>query len=621
MNCTIFKNIFSKEPHYIPVKDALARIQTGRSRVLVEEIRATLDKEKAGKAKCNLPSVCFSGKFEKDRKDDSLIEHSGYIVLDFDNVEDMRNTQTEIISNPFVYSCWVSPSGTGLKALVRIATPEKHRQHFAALQEEFPGIDPSGANPSRVCYESWDPDIYINETVVVFNKIKMVEKVSEVSRTTDEQKIFTNLLTWLSNKQEAFVTGERNNFIFKLAGACCRFGLPENSALSLIGDQFLSSSDFSRKEAASAVRSAFRANRSKAGDCSFENERLVERVSRKEIKVSEISFDSDSKPRDVIYGVDVKDRALAIYENGYEKVMGIGVPELDALFKMKRGEITLQSGYGNHGKTTYAKWHILIRILLYGEKFAAFSPEDNPTEEYYHDFVEILLGCDCTPANPGRPSRDLYERAYDFIASHLFYVYPKDLSPTPDYVKERFLELIVKEKVDGLIIDPFNQLANDYGKSGRTDKYLETLLGDFSRYAQANNVYFMIIAHPTKAVKASTGNYPCPDVFDIADGAMWNNKMDNILIYHRPFHSSAPDDPTCELHSKKIRRQKTVGKRGFLLFEMLFRKRRFLINGNDPLQKIIDSKRLPWCPTGDDQNSGGQRTFWTPYSDKDENPF
>lgn len=57
---------------------------------------------------------------------------------------------------------------------------------------------------------------------------------------------------------------------------------------------------------------------------------------------------------------------------------------------------------------------------MYGEKFGSFSPEDNPPEEYYHDLVEILLGCDCTPNNQFRPNRSIYERAYDFICKHFF---------------------------------------------------------------------------------------------------------------------------------------------------------------------------------------------------------
>ncbi|MGA0852365.1 MAG: hypothetical protein ACO3QQ_03280, partial [Candidatus Nanopelagicaceae bacterium] len=114
------------------------------------------------------------------------------------------------------------------------------------------------------------------------------------------------------------------------------------------------------------------------------------------------------------------------------------------------------------------------------EKFATFSPEDNPPEEYYHDFVEILLGCDCTPANPNRPSRQIYEYTYDFVCKHIFYVYPKNVTPTPQYIMEVFLQLIVKENVDGVDIDPFNQLANNYQNFGGRDKYLEWVLSLFS---------------------------------------------------------------------------------------------------------------------------------------------
>ena len=65
---TVFKNIFSKEPHYISVDAALARISAGKSKSQCESIRETIDKEKAQKLKANLTSVCFSGEFKKDRQ-------------------------------------------------------------------------------------------------------------------------------------------------------------------------------------------------------------------------------------------------------------------------------------------------------------------------------------------------------------------------------------------------------------------------------------------------------------------------------------------------------------------------------------------------------------------------
>lgn len=597
MNATIFKNIYSKEPHYLSISELLTRIKNGKSKVKVDELRATLDKEKAKSMKFNLPSVCFSGTFKRDRKDGDLIEHSGFLVLDFDDVSDLRESQTEIISNKHVYACWVSPSGNGLKALVKIADGKKHREHFQALQEVFPLVDKSGINVSRVCFESYDPDIYVNESSEVFKKIKTVEREYIKEQTTkDESDIFRKLLTWLTNRNDAFVTGERNTFIFKLASACCRYGIDQLTTENLISFEFLSNSDFSKSECSRAIKSAYKSNASKYGTASFDKEVLVDRVSRTEINVNDVEFDENIKNKDVVYGIDVKDKAINLYDFGYAKVLGIGVPEIDEKFKPKRGDLTLLTGIGNYGKSSFKKWYQVFRAVMYGEKFGGFVPEDNPAQEYYHDLVEILLGCDCTPSNPYRPDKQTYEKAYDFICNHFFYVYPKIAEPTPSYIKEVLLELIIKENIDGCDVDPFNQMSNNYsGFSGR-DKYLEFVLSDFARFSTINDVYFWIIAHPTKLPKSPDGNYVCPDVFDINDGAMWNNKMDNILVYHRPFAQTDPQNPTCEFHSKKIRRQKTVGKKGFSLFEMKFSTRRFFFDGVDPLGRYIEKTGFDFMP-------------------------
>lgn len=616
MICTIFKNIFSKDPHYITIQEALKRIEEGKSKSIVEEVRTTIDKEKANKVKANLPSICFSGKFSADRKDADLIEHSGFIVLDFDYIEDLRGRQTDIISHDFVYACWISPSGKGLKALIKIASGEKHREHFAALQEVFPDIDKSGANPSRVCYESHDPEIYINEKASIFKKTKKTEKIFvKQDVATDDDKSFKNLLKWLSNRNDAFVTGERNNFIFKLACACCKFGISESSTESMINVEFLSNSEFSKTECNRAIRSAYKANMARFGTCSFSKDVLIDTITRKEIQVDETIFDDGSRPKDVVYGIDVKDNALSLYDKGFERVFGINVYDIDERFKPKRGELTLLTGIGNYGKSSFKKWYQVMRTVLYGEKFGGFVPEDNPPEEYYHDLVEILLGCDCTPSNPTRPHREVYEKAYDFICKHFFYVYPKVAEPTPQYIKEIFLELIVKEGIDGCDIDPFNQMSNNYqGFAGR-DKYLEFILTDFDRFATINDVYFWIVAHPKNLSKQADGNYPCPDVFDINDGAMWNNKMSNILVYHRPLAQTEPQNPMCEFHSKKIRRQKIVGKKGSSLFEMVFRTRRFYFNGADPLQKLLNEKGIDFNYS--QQVMKFKEPLWTPYKDID----
>ena len=151
--------------------------------------------------------------------------------------------------------------------------------------------------------------------------------------------------------------------------------------------------------------------------------------------------------------------------------------------------------------------------------------------------------------------------------------------------------LIITEKVDGVIIDPFNQMVNDYkGFGGRDDKYLETFLSDFNRFVKINDVFGWIVAHPSKPQKNKDGTYDAPTEYDLAGGAMWNNKMFNILAYHRPESWTDHTSPHCQLYGRKIKLNKINGTRGLCTdFEYNFYKRRFLFDGKDVLD-FLDKK-------------------------------
>ena len=158
MKVTIFQDVFKKNKehaHVIQLATALKRIKEGKSRTLIEAVR---NGSKDFKKK--LPVVLFSGEFEA-RNDEALTKHSQFIVLDFDHI-DVASSKALLSTDPYVYSCWVSPSGDGLKALVKVSNPERHRDHFRALRTYFNKqydleVDESGINESRACFESYDP--------------------------------------------------------------------------------------------------------------------------------------------------------------------------------------------------------------------------------------------------------------------------------------------------------------------------------------------------------------------------------------------------------------------------------------------------------------------------------
>jgi hypothetical protein len=228
---------------------------------------------------------------------------------------------------------------------------------------------------------------------------------------------------------------------------------------------------------------------------------------------------------------------------------------------------------------------MLIKSINEGVKWALFVPENMPSKLFYTELTEMLVGCDITPSNPHRPEKDLIEQIADFLSEHFIVVHPKELAPTPQYIKSKFLGLIMHKGVSGIFIDPFNRLMNDYSStSGRDDKYLEAFLADMSNFVKHHDLYSCIIAHPTKLRKVDgEKDYPCPDVFNIAGGAMWNNMMDNILFWHRPYKISEPRNPLCIFKSAKIRWKKIVGHEGELEFMYDFKRRRYYLDNFCPL--------------------------------------
>ena len=134
---TIFKNIRETEaPFHRDVSVVLDRIKDGASKALVLSIRKEKNKSDRNELKKKLPAVCFSGQFNK-RNDSSIIMHSGLICLDFDGYDTkklMLSHKQQLSQDKYVYSVFVSPSGNGLKVLVRVPSDvDNHVNFFNAL--------------------------------------------------------------------------------------------------------------------------------------------------------------------------------------------------------------------------------------------------------------------------------------------------------------------------------------------------------------------------------------------------------------------------------------------------------------------------------------------------------
>ena len=287
---TIFKNIKEVDaPFYRDVSVALDRIKSGANKDTIKIIRSCKDKGERNEYKKLLPAICFSGQFNK-RSDSSLILHSGIICLDFDDYEkkkDMLQDKEMLCKDKYVYSVFISPSGNGLKVLVKIPQdPDNHVNYFNALSKHFDSqhFDKTCKNLSRVCYESYDPLIYINENSSVWDKIDEPE-YKEVNTyrdrptipITDENKVVDILVKWWTKKYP-MVEGQRNQNVFILAMAFNDYGINKSLA-GYVLSQYVTE-DFTHAEIDRTINSAY-ANTQNFGTKYYEDEDRVNQVKTK----------------------------------------------------------------------------------------------------------------------------------------------------------------------------------------------------------------------------------------------------------------------------------------------------------------------------------------------------
>jgi len=305
---TIFKNINTiYQPLHKDVSIAFQRIKSGASKDVVKAIRQQTSKKAQDDIKQNLPSICFSGKFNK-RSDADIIEHSGLICLDFDKYDStttMQEDKQKFSKDSFVMSVFISPSGNGLKVIIKIPKEaDRHKNYFYALKRHFnnPRWDDTSSNVSRVCYESFDPLIYVNmesEVWLTAEEPEYREVNRQIDRPTfairDEERIVKILEKWW-NRKYPMVNGQRNNNGFIFAMAMNEFGINREVTMATLMEYM--EADFDQKEILKIIRSAYDSHPDKFGTKYYEDLEKVaairERIVRGEPKKAIIKeFDKE----------------------------------------------------------------------------------------------------------------------------------------------------------------------------------------------------------------------------------------------------------------------------------------------------------------------------------------
>jgi len=262
MNVSYYGSISEPKIKDAELKKILDSIQTGHWKKPIEEIRNCLlngETVKASKLKSKLPAFTVSATFNKSRTQKHLDNYSSVIHLDYDKVEDISQVKQSLCKIKYTYCVFVSPSGNGLKVFVRVDSKyENHLEAFNTLREYYDSMvgvdsDKSVKDVTRLCFLSYDPDLYINSKAPMFNFYNYMEMQKSVSKTQDFDKLWE-----FTSNVDSFHNGNRNNFIYKLSCNAIRWGIEKEDLVSHYS--YKTDTTFTLKELQDTINSAYHNN-------------------------------------------------------------------------------------------------------------------------------------------------------------------------------------------------------------------------------------------------------------------------------------------------------------------------------------------------------------------------
>lgn len=284
MIVSIFKN-FNEVVENAKIVEVLNDIKTGKYINVITYLRKSLAESKMEayeRAKKSLPAFTPSASFKGGRKLEYLTAYTQIVVLDIDKLtKEQLNTAKQLSKEtPYTFASLISPSGNGLKIFVRVnSSQENHKEAFLTLQKFYEellslSIDKSGKDVTRLCFVSYDTDLYLNENAAVYPVISTEdlspyfnqEQEAEPETPTITSNGFSTqqfnndyLATYehcvrFTEKKESYVTGNRNNFVHLLACNLNRKGVPLPIAMGYI----LSDYNYNLQEVTATVNSAYK---------------------------------------------------------------------------------------------------------------------------------------------------------------------------------------------------------------------------------------------------------------------------------------------------------------------------------------------------------------------------
>ncbi|MHA2358340.1 MAG: BT4734/BF3469 family protein [Candidatus Heimdallarchaeaceae archaeon] len=533
------------------IKNGKFKSETSELRSLTKQINSTTDKEviehlgsRKEEVKRGLDAIIFSGEFTERNKKSCKVS-TGLMVLDFDHIN-VEYVKQELKQKEYIHACWTSPSGDGVKALAKLKNPttddDKFKQQYYGVYADLIhlGLDTSGKDISRLCYQSYDPNIYVNEDSIGFE--------------AKEIDVMRRPLEMIKNAQD----GEKHINLVKAshwAGGLVKEGLisPKDAAKKLFEE--ISNKNITDPEAA---RKTITDGLKEGSGKKLPNDLIPKPEIRQETildKYPALSFISNP----------MLNKEMQIkYKNGeIETANPLGYKQLDNHFRFKEGKFNIIMGHANVGKS-HVMWYLMaLSNVIHGWKWLIYSQE-NGAWTIQKQLIEFFTG---------RTTEQLTDFEIDMVTEHWIKDNFDIIEMEEDVSYRDLLKLADEAKkmkdYKGFLVDPYNSLIVDYSgedKRVSSHEYHYKAASEFKRWSKNNGITIFLNCHAVSSGVRKThqgGDYaghPSPPMStEIEGGSKFVNKADDFIVIHR-YQKKMGEENITHWHQEKVKEQWSGGK-------------------------------------------------------------
>lgn len=362
-------------------------------------------------------------------------------------------------------------------------------------------------------------------------------------------------------------------------------------------------------------------------ECKDANEYLIKYGA---FELSQLLKESkDVKVEGIFTLEDSFDSMLNGFKNGLERGTTTYIDEIDLAWKWRKGEVNLWTGYQNEGKSLFLNQLSLIKAWFDKDKFAVFSPENMPMDDFYNDLIEMLVGKTADSFYGKLQMSEVeYLNASSFINRHFFLIYP-DFDFKINTIFEKVKFLVRKQGIEHLIIDPYNTIEHLMKAGEREDLYISRFMAKLKRFAVENNITIHLVAHQNTARpnEKDGGRYYKPTLNNIKGGGTFADKADNVLFVWRPNRALDFRCTKVVFGSQKIKKQKLVARPMDIdNIDFDFKTNRYLFNGQTPFKRIDEQRGIQKNENEFKEEPKNilynpSEAFGVSYNEKDDVPF